>query len=151
MLARECLRRVGVEGLSDRERLERMREAAREAEGRLEPEAGRVLEAVWFDGEESQGWLLVVIHHLAVDGVSWRILVSDLRGAWSALERGEQPVIEPVGTSFEAWARKLTEYASSAEVVEESGIWEEIVRSGRLLLEGAELEPERDTVGLRGI
>ena len=35
------------------------------------------------------GRLLLVIHHLAVDGVSWRILVPDLAAAWAAIARGE--------------------------------------------------------------
>ena len=43
---------------------------------------GVMLQAVWFDaGEEDAGRLLLTIHHLAVDGVSWRILLPDLKAA----------------------------------------------------------------------
>ena len=43
----------------------------------------------WFDaGAEQAGRLLLTIHHLAVDGVSWRILVPDLAAAWEAIARG---------------------------------------------------------------
>ena len=38
------------------------------------------------------GRLLLTIHHLAVDGVSWRILVPDLAAAWAAIARGDEPV-----------------------------------------------------------
>ena len=78
-----CLTRVAVCGFSEAERRERMERALREAEGRLDPQAGRMLQAVWFAGADTGGdCLLLVIHHLAVDGVSWRILVPDLAAAW---------------------------------------------------------------------
>ncbi len=59
---------------------DRLAAEAEAAVARLDPDAGRVLEAVFFDrGPDSQGRLLLVAHHLVVDGVSWRILVDDLR------------------------------------------------------------------------
>ena len=48
-----------------------------------------MLQAVWFDaGARRAGRLLLTIHHLAVDGVSWRILVPDLAAAWAAIAGG---------------------------------------------------------------
>ena len=61
-------------------------EAAHGAVSRLAPESGVMLQAVWFDaGPQAAGRLLLTIHHLAVDGVSWRILVPDLAAAWAAI------------------------------------------------------------------
>ncbi|MFZ2530404.1 MAG: amino acid adenylation domain-containing protein, partial [Rhodococcus sp. (in: high G+C Gram-positive bacteria)] len=41
--------------------------------GRLDPGAGVMVQFVWFDfGSDRAGALLVVLHHLVVDGVSWR-------------------------------------------------------------------------------
>ena len=66
---------------------------AQAAELRLAPSQGTMLQAVWFDaGGMRPGRLLLMIHHLAVDGVSWRILVPDLAAAWAALARGEGAV-----------------------------------------------------------
>ena len=54
---------------------------------------------------------MVIIHHLAVDAVSWRIVLEDLNIAW-AQHRGGQPVALPAGgTSFARWAALLGEYA----------------------------------------
>ena len=53
------------------------------------------------------GRLLLTIHHLAVDGVSWRILLPDLAAAWAAIARGEAPALPPRGTSFRRWAQRL--------------------------------------------
>ncbi|MGW7730760.1 amino acid adenylation domain-containing protein [Streptomyces canus] len=69
---------------------------------RLDPHRGDLVRAVWFDaGPGRRGRLLLTIHHLAVDAVSWRILRTDLAAAW----RGEE--LSPEGTPFRAWARLL--------------------------------------------
>ncbi|WP_262414534.1 non-ribosomal peptide synthetase [Streptomyces sp. ST1015] len=69
---------------------------------RLAPEQGELVRAVWYDaGPGRQGRLLLTVHHLAVDGVSWGILRADLAAAW----RGEQ--LPPKGTPFRQWARLL--------------------------------------------
>ena len=64
---------------------------AQAAERRLAPAAGH-------DGAggvvrrraRAAGRLLLTIHHLAVDGVSWRILVPDLAAAWAAIGAGRR-------------------------------------------------------------
>ena len=72
---------------------------AREADaaaGRLDPDAGVMVQAVWFDaGADRPGRLLLVAHHLVVDGVSWRILVPDLAAAWLAVAVGDTPAARP--------------------------------------------------------
>ena len=53
------------------------------------------------------GRLLLAIHHLAVDGVSWRILLEDLLAAYARLGRGEAAALPPRTTSFQRWAGRL--------------------------------------------
>ncbi|HEY3750233.1 MAG TPA: amino acid adenylation domain-containing protein, partial [Pseudonocardiaceae bacterium] len=54
--------------------------------------------------------LRIVVHHIAVDAVSWHILLADLATACAQLEAG-QPVILPAkSTSFQRWAERLAEY-----------------------------------------
>uniref|UniRef100_UPI00245637E1 hypothetical protein n=1 Tax=Nocardia neocaledoniensis TaxID=236511 RepID=UPI00245637E1 len=48
-------------------------------------------------GGGARGRLVVAAHHLAVDAVSWRILVADLMTAWSAVAGGYWPQLPPVG------------------------------------------------------
>ncbi|WP_079140658.1 non-ribosomal peptide synthetase [Streptomyces sp. LUP47B] len=75
---------------------------------RLDPHRGDLVRAVWFDaGPGRRGRLLLTIHHLAVDAVSWHILRTDLAAAW----RGEE--LTPRGTSFRAWARLLEHESTS--------------------------------------
>ncbi|WFR71258.1 amino acid adenylation domain-containing protein [Prescottella defluvii] len=58
------------------------------AEDRLDPAAGEMVQVVWLDSRGDGGRLLIVVHHLVVDGVSWRILVPDLATAWAQLTAG---------------------------------------------------------------
>ena len=75
---------------------------------RLAPAAGVMLQAVWFDaGAHAAGRLLLSIHHLAIDGVSWRILLPDLAAAWAAIAGGGMAQLPPSGTSLRRWAQRL--------------------------------------------
>ncbi|WP_158634511.1 non-ribosomal peptide synthetase [Amycolatopsis sp. WAC 01375] len=106
-------------------------EAAREAVGRLDPAAGVVVQVVWLDaGPDRVGRLVVAAHHLVVDGVSWRVLASDLRAACEAVAAGREPELEPVGVSFRRWAGLLEEWAVSAERVAELPAWQAILGQG---------------------
>lgn len=67
--------------------------------------------------------LLVVIHHLIVDTVSWRILLEDLHTVYRQLSCGEAPALPAKTTSYQQWAWRLTEYAQSAEIRRELPYW----------------------------
>ncbi|WP_327715390.1 amino acid adenylation domain-containing protein [Streptomyces sp. NBC_00490] len=73
------------------------------AVARLDPASGRMLQAVWF---ADSARLLLVAHHLVVDGVSWRIITSDLAETWQSGE-----ALPRTGTSFRTWSRLLGEEA----------------------------------------
>src|SRR5262249_3872693 len=106
--ARNCFRRVDIRELDGAGLQAGLTVEAESAERRLAPAAGIMLQAVWFDaGGERSGRLLLVIHHLAVDGVSWRILVHDLATVWSAIANGRDLDLPPRGTSFRRWAHRL--------------------------------------------
>ncbi|BDI19713.1 hypothetical protein ANSO36C_55150 [Nostoc cf. commune SO-36] len=72
--------------------------------------------------------LFIVIHHLVVDGVSWRILLEDLQTAYAQLSRGETIKLSPKTTSFKQWAYQLQEYAQSPAVQEEMDYWVQTLR-----------------------
>ncbi|MDX1874598.1 non-ribosomal peptide synthase/polyketide synthase [Mycolicibacterium sp. 120266] len=107
------------------------------AADRLDPEAGAVLQAVWFDlGGERQGRLLLVAHHLTVDSVSWRILIDDLGDAWQGRR------LAPVPTSLRTYARTVNENAQQAARLAEFEHWT------ATLAPGGELDPQAVTFGM---
>jgi non-ribosomal peptide synthase protein (TIGR01720 family) len=104
---------------------------ARAAAGRLDARAGVMVQAVWLDaGLSRPGRLVLVVHHLVVDGVSWRILLPDLAAAWQAVRAGRVPVLEPEVTSFRSWARLLAARAADPGVVAELAGWAAILQGG---------------------
>ncbi|MGD2088698.1 MAG: amino acid adenylation domain-containing protein, partial [Candidatus Aminicenantes bacterium] len=67
--------------------------------------------------------ILIVIHHLVIDGISWRILVEDLETLYGQYQRGEKPVLPPKTDSFKHWAQSLSEYANSNTLLKEKAYW----------------------------
>ncbi|MEU1281404.1 amino acid adenylation domain-containing protein [Streptomyces sp. NPDC005805] len=70
----------------------------------LDPDHGVMLRAVW---RRTARQLVLVAHHVVVDGVSWRILMDDLATAWRQVQAGEPVEPPPVGTSFRRWTQLL--------------------------------------------
>ena len=78
-----------------------------------------MLKVVLFEsGEQRAQRLLIVGHHLAVDGVSWRILVEDLGTVYEQLEAGVAVRLPAKTSSLPEWSRRLREYGGSAAVRE---------------------------------
>ena len=98
-------------------------EALVAARSRLNPAAGVMLSALWV---ASTGQLVLIIHHLAVDGVSWRILLEDLNIAWAQHHSGQPVALPAGGTSFARWASLLAEHARDPEVVEQADAWKQV-------------------------
>ncbi|MFA0814114.1 condensation domain-containing protein, partial [Microbulbifer epialgicus] len=141
-----CLRRVALHGLDKEARAQELQRETSAAQSRLAPGAGQMLQGVWFD-DDGESRLLLVIHHLVVDGVSWRILVPDLQAAYNARERGEASALEPVPTSFREWALALP--AAAAQRRAEIPFWQSMSAGVDPLLTPRPLDPSRDTVATR--
>ncbi|HEY0420380.1 MAG TPA: condensation domain-containing protein, partial [Acetobacteraceae bacterium] len=146
-----CLRRVDVGGVDAADLRGLITAEAEAAAGRLDPAAGVMVQAVLFDaGVAGPGRLWLAIHHLAVDGVSWRILVPDLASAWQAISTGQAVALPPRGTSFRRWAERLAAHAQTAAVAEELAFWSGQLCKPSLLLAPDKLDAVRDTTGTAG-
>ncbi len=99
---------------------------------------GPVFRAGYFDlGAGRSGRLLLIGHHLVVDGVSWRILLEDLLTAYVQLSRGASAQLPPKTTSFQYWARRLNQDAQSDALRAEMKYWQAMsaLRAPRLPLD----------------
>ncbi|MFC0531313.1 amino acid adenylation domain-containing protein [Phytohabitans kaempferiae] len=113
----------------------------------LDPWAGAMLRAVWFDhGPAEPSELLLLVHHLVVDGVSWRVLVPDLRVAYAEAAAGRPPRLQPVPTSLGRWARALPAVAEAKAAGGEAGYWRDVLAAVPAPDWLRPLEPGRDTV-----
>nr|WP_104789656.1 non-ribosomal peptide synthetase [Streptomyces sp. QL37]PPQ60233.1 hypothetical protein C5F59_28815 [Streptomyces sp. QL37] len=147
--AGSILRRVDVAGLSRDAVAGVVVEERVAAQGRLVPADGVLVQAVWFDaGPAAEGLLLLVVHHLVVDGVSWRILVPDVEAALAAVVAGREVELAAVATSFRRWARQL---AGEAEVrAGELALWQRVARTADPLLGARGLDPLVDVASSAG-
>ncbi|NEQ65236.1 MAG: amino acid adenylation domain-containing protein, partial [Symploca sp. SIO2D2] len=109
---------------SETEQLRLLEEIATEKQASLNLSQGPIVRVVLFNfGREIEGRLLIIIHHLAVDGVSWRILLEDLFDGYQQLLRGEAIKLPEKTTAFQDWAVKLVEYGQSQKLEAEVDYW----------------------------
>ncbi|MFM2315515.1 MAG: hypothetical protein RLZZ04_4793, partial [Cyanobacteriota bacterium] len=116
--------RVDLSTTPIEEQAQELEQIANEVQASLNLSNGPLMKMVLFDlGSEKDGRLLIVIHHLAVDGVSWRILLSDLKTIYQQLIAKEPIQLSPKTTAFIDWAEKLNHYAQSAILKSELDYW----------------------------
>jgi amino acid adenylation domain-containing protein/non-ribosomal peptide synthase protein (TIGR01720 family) len=104
-----------------------------EQERRFEEETARVQTSLdlaqgplarvvlFYFGQHKPGRLLIVVHHLAIDIVSWQILLGDLQTAYQQLLNGQKIRLPRKTTSFKTWAERLFDYAQSLR--QEASYW----------------------------
>ena len=89
-----------------------------------------LMQVAYFDlGTEKLGRLLIIIHHLAIDGVSWRVFLEDLQTAYQQLSQGETIRLPVKTTAYKQWAEQLIEYAQTIEVRSQFDYWQQVERS----------------------
>ncbi|MFE3197914.1 amino acid adenylation domain-containing protein [Embleya sp. NPDC059237] len=113
------------------------------AAGRLDPDAGVMAQFVWLTSSGA-GRLLIVLHHLVVDGVSWRILLPDLISAWQQVRDGHGTVRAEAGTSLRRWAHALVEEAVKPRRAAELPLWQRMLGGDEPVLGARALDPVRD-------
>ncbi|HEU5228633.1 MAG TPA: condensation domain-containing protein, partial [Ktedonobacteraceae bacterium] len=106
------------------EQASRLEALATEVQKSLDLAKGPIIRVALFNlGAQQPQKLLIVIHHLAVDIVSWQIILSDLQTAYQQLMKGEQIQLLSKTTAFKAWAEQLSAYAQSQKAQQERGYW----------------------------
>lgn len=74
----------------------------------------------------SGDYLLIIIHHLVVDGISWRILLEDFISGYKQVINNEEIILPKKTDSFQEWAEKIQSYAKSPELSSELNYWKTI-------------------------
>ncbi|MDC0708336.1 condensation domain-containing protein [Stigmatella sp. ncwal1] len=119
------LKYVNVSGLIQAAQTEAIAKVAEEEHESFDLTEGQLLRAVLIHrGQGRTGRLLLVIHHLGVDGLSWRILIEDLEKAYKHLKGGSEAAPGTKTTSFKTWAERLELYAGTQAVEEQFPYWE---------------------------
>ncbi|HWO67117.1 MAG TPA: amino acid adenylation domain-containing protein, partial [Umezawaea sp.] len=117
------LRVRDLSGLDESARRKAADADALDAQSGLDLAEGPLVRAVLFRLGEGRSRLFLAVHHLVVDGVSWRVLLGDLDTAYQQLLRGEPVALDPVGTAFATWARRLAERVAAGELDADLDHW----------------------------
>ncbi|WP_342653063.1 non-ribosomal peptide synthase/polyketide synthase [Pseudomonas sp. F3-2] len=105
---------------------DQLTEACDEAQASLDLKDGPLLRAVHFKLADGGERLLLVVHHLVVDGVSWRVLLEDLHNAYHQAQAGLDIDLGDKGLSFQRWANRLLDFAYSDAVLAEADYWRDL-------------------------
>jgi len=109
---------VDFSDVADAELRSSIETAAAEWQKSLDLETGPMLRAVYFTlGGDRGARLLLLVHHLVTDVVSWRIMLEDLQSAYQQIE------LQAKTTSYQQWALKLQAYASNDDLQDEVDYW----------------------------
>ncbi|MFL6966766.1 non-ribosomal peptide synthase/polyketide synthase [Pseudomonas alvandae] len=114
--------------VADAQALEGLAERAQRS---LELDSGALLRGVLATLADGSQRLLLVIHHLVVDGVSWRVLLEDLQRAYDQLQAGQTPTLPAKTTSAQAWAQRLQIHAGSATLQGQVAYWQAQLEGAR--------------------
>jgi amino acid adenylation domain-containing protein/non-ribosomal peptide synthase protein (TIGR01720 family) len=119
-----CFTKIDLSGASASEQRVAIEVEAALVQASLNLTAGPLFRVVYFDlGAKRPGRILLVGHHLVVDGVSWRILLADLQEAYSALVAGEPVQLPAKSSSFQQWSTTLKEHANSSALQQQIDYW----------------------------
>ncbi|MCF5687529.1 non-ribosomal peptide synthetase [Pseudomonas sp. PA-1-3F] len=115
---------------------------------------GPLLRALLVDGPQGQQRLLIAIHHLVVDGVSWRVLLEDLQNVYRQLSDGQSVSLPAKTSALRDWAARLQAYAHSESLREELSLWQAQLAGPTVALpvqrpQGARRNSDAETVSVR--
>jgi amino acid adenylation domain-containing protein/non-ribosomal peptide synthase protein (TIGR01720 family) len=134
----EVFRRCDLQDLTDEGRQTAMQQAAVSAQSGLDIATGPLLRTVLFRGGAGRRpQLFIAVHHLVVDGVSWRILLGDLQTAYQQVRAARRVAppegasapsveLEPTGTPFTRWAHRLSGQVQASGLDDDLAYWSKV-------------------------
>ncbi len=105
------------------ENFEALAALADQAHASLDIESGPLIRIVLAALPTGEQRLLIVVHHLVMDGISWRILLEDLQQAYEQASSGQPIRLPAKTTSFQRWAERLGEHARKGVLAREIDYW----------------------------
>ncbi|SFX03153.1 non-ribosomal peptide synthase domain TIGR01720/amino acid adenylation domain-containing protein [Pseudomonas sp. NFACC49-2] len=120
----------------------------------LDLSGGPLLRAVLARLPDGGQRLLIVIHHLVVDAVSWRVLMDDLQTVYRQITAGQAIGLPAKTSPLRDWAARLQAYAGSESLREELADWQRRLSGPAVALpcahpDGALQERHGQTVSVR--
>jgi non-ribosomal peptide synthase protein (TIGR01720 family) len=114
--------------------------AAEEVQRSLDLKRGPLLRVVWLEtGAGRRGRLLLVAHHLVVDGMSWRVLLEDLERGYEQAAGGEPVALGAKTSSYREWSEALVAEAERGLGAVEEQYWTQAARAQVVEIPGGDI------------
>jgi pristinamycin I synthase-3/4 len=110
----------------DTELLQQLHDASDEQLDALQASMGLNKGPLLRAAQLSETKLLLVVHHMAIDWVSWTTLLTDLEFAYERLQNARPVTFPNKTTSFKAWGERLSEWAGSQTLQSELSYWKNL-------------------------
>ncbi|MEL7500838.1 MAG: amino acid adenylation domain-containing protein [Cyanobacteria bacterium J06554_6] len=123
----DLLQQYDLAHLSTAEQDDEIAHLAQQLQASLSIEEGPVIRLAGFNLGTSAR-LLIMAHHLAVDGVSWRILLADLQQVYQQILAGNQSVPLPRTHSYQKWANELVQLADTPKILSDLDYWQTVAQ-----------------------
>ncbi|MEJ7558100.1 MAG: non-ribosomal peptide synthase/polyketide synthase [Pedobacter sp.] len=130
-LVTENLQLIDMDSLPNR-----ILECADRIQQSLDITTGRLIGILWIQtpSVESHNRLLIVIHHLAIDGVSWRIVLEDLQRLLAGIKNKQSVNLGPKSSSYRQWYEALELYGKSESILAQETYWSKILKNYKPLI-----------------
>ena len=124
---------VDLGGRPAAEQRRRTKETMNQLEASHRLTEGRLIAAAYFNGDSNHPHqLFITVHHLAIDGFSWNILLQDLETAYHQLSRGESVSLPAKTISMRDWSESLAELAQTPELKKELSHWSAVFNGAQI-------------------
>jgi len=131
-------------------RTDEIDELAKKLQGSIDIEKGPLMKVGVFRTPE-MNYILLIIHHLVVDGVSWRIISEDLESGYKQAKQNKIIVLPEKTTSFKKWSSVIAEYRNSYKLKREIDYWNKInmeIEKGKVINDGNKQRSQLNVAGL---
>jgi amino acid adenylation domain-containing protein/non-ribosomal peptide synthase protein (TIGR01720 family) len=144
---------VDLRGTATEHLSKRISEEANKLQSSLDLFSGPLLKLVYFDCGDQPHRLIMIIHHLVMDGVSWRILMEDFQMAYELIKNGKEAELPAKSTSFKEWSGSLADYVTTEKIQSQKDYWKTISEKPAPLLfkdfpNGENLENSGDNISV---
>jgi non-ribosomal peptide synthase protein (TIGR01720 family) len=125
--------RLDLSSLPEDELEDAVEAAIEDAQSSIDLSAGALLKVTLFEqGAGRHDLVLLAVHHLAVDVVSWRILIEDFQSLYEQLSEGRRPRLSEKTTAFKHWAERLAAHVGAGGFGEDARYWLDQFRGSTL-------------------
>lgn len=111
--------------LSTENKIVEIEKQSKEIQNSLDIGSGPIFKCAYFHlGDNHSNRLLIVAHHLIIDGVSWRILTEDIQNIYGQLKMGTEVTLPAKTTSIKYWSKRLSDLIDDKEFMKQNDYWD---------------------------